>query len=76
MRQAILRAVLLVALLAALVVCLKVTSGWWRGELSLADSGNWFWVLLFPVLIVVWWRYFSIFGCAEATCLLPKDKEG
>ena len=75
MQQAIWRAVLLVALLAALVICLKVTSGWWHGELSLSDSGNWLWIVLFPVLLWIWWRYFSVFGCKAPACLLPKDEK-
>lgn len=75
MRQAILRPLLLVALLGMLVVSIKVTVGWWRGELSLTEDGNWFWLAVFPLLLAVWWRYFSIFGCKEPACLLPKDEE-
>jgi len=75
MRQALLRPLLLVVLLGLLVVCLKVTAGWWRGELSLAEDGNWVWLALFPVLLVIWWCYFSVFGCKEPACLLPEDEE-
>ena len=75
MRQAMLRPLLLVVLLGLLVVSVKVTVDWWRNELSLAEDGNWFWLALFPILPAVWWRYFSVFGCKEPTCLLPKDEE-
>ncbi len=66
----------LVGLLGLWVVCVKVTVGGWRGELSLAEDGNGFWLLLFPVLLGVWWRYFSVFGCKEPACLLPDDSKG
>lgn len=74
-RQVLLRPLLLVVLLGLLVAAIKVAVGWWRGELSLADDGNWLWLTLFPLLLVIWWRYFSVFGCKEPTCLLPEDKE-
>lgn len=74
LRQALLRPLSLVVLLGLLVVCLKVATGWWRGELSLAEDGNWFWLALFPVLLVIWWRHFSVFGCKEPVCLLPEDE--
>lgn len=73
--RAMLRPVLLVVVLGLLVVCVKVTLGWWRDELSLMQDGNWFWLLLFPVLLVLWWRYFSVFGCKEPECLLPDDRK-
>jgi len=75
MRLMFWRSALLVVLLGLLVASLKVAVGWWRGELSLADDGNWLWLVLFPVLLAVWWRYFSIFGCKEPNCLLPRDDE-
>ena len=75
MRLMFWRSVLLVVLLGLLVASLKVAVGWWRGELSLADDGNWIWLVLLPVLLAVWWRYFSIFGCKEPNCLLPRDDE-
>lgn len=75
LRQALLRPVLLVMLPGLLVVCLKVTVAWWRGELALTEDGNWAWLLLFPILLIVWWRYFSVFGCARPARLLPKDEQ-
>jgi hypothetical protein len=75
LRDALLRPLMLVVLLGLLVVSLKVVSGWWKGELNLKDDGNWLWLALFPLLLVVWWKYFSVFGCKEAACLQPKDEE-
>lgn len=69
LRQAFLRPVLLVLLLGLLVPCLKVTVAWWRGELALKEDGNWLWLVLFPILLIVWWRYFSVFGCRQPGCL-------
>ena len=73
--RAMLRPVLLVVVLGLLVVCVKVATGWWRGELSLAEDGNWLWLLSFPVLLVVWGRYFSVFGCEQPACLLPDKRD-
>lgn len=75
MRQALLRPLLLVLLLGLMVAALKVAAAWWHGEISLAEDGNWVWLALFPILLFVWWRYFSVFGCREPECLLPKDEE-
>ena len=74
-RESLLRPLLLVVLLGFLVACVKVAVGWWNGEVSLAEEGNWLWLALLPVLLWVWFRYFSIFGCNEPACLLPKDEE-
>jgi hypothetical protein len=27
------------------------------------------------VLLVVWWRYFSVFGCEQPACLLPEQQD-
>ncbi len=75
MRRALLRPLGLILVLGLMIAAFKVTLAWWRDEISLTEDGNWIWVSLFPLLLVVWWRYFSIFGCKEATCLLPKVKE-
>jgi hypothetical protein len=75
LQQAILRPLLLVVLLGLLIACVKVTAGWWRGELELAQDGNWLWLALFPFLLAIWWRYFSVFGCKQPSCLLPEDEE-
>ncbi len=74
-RDAVLRPVLLVIVLGLMVVCAKVALGWWKGELVLTEDGNWVWFLLFPILLIVWWRYFSIFGCTAPACMLPEDEK-
>lgn len=73
MRQALLKPLLLVAVLALLVASVKVAVGWWRGELALAEDMNWLWLLLLPLMLWVWWRYFSVFGCERPACLLPDE---
>lgn len=74
MRQAVLRILALLALLALLFYSVSVTVAWWRDEIALTSGWNWFWVGLLPLLIVLWWRYFSIFGCKNPACLLPQDE--
>lgn len=69
------RPLLLVAVLGLLVASIKVLVGWWQGELRLEDEGNWVWLVLFPVLLWIWWRYFSVFGCSQAACLLPEEDD-
>lgn len=75
LRDAVLRPLFLVVVLGLLVGCLKVLTAWWRGDVKLGEDGNWIWLLLFPILLFAWWRYLSVFGCKEASCLLPKDDE-
>lgn len=74
MRQAVLRVFALLLLLMLLFYSVSVTVAWWRGDIVLTTDWNWFWVGLLPVLIVLWWRYFSIFGCKNPACLLPEDE--
>lgn len=74
MRQAVLRVLALLVLLALLFYSARVTAAWWNGETALMSDWNWFWVGLLPVLIGLWWRYFSIFGCKNPACLLPQDE--
>lgn len=52
---------------------ISVTVGWWRAEL-IAGPWEWLWIGLLPVLMFVFFRYYSIFrpGC-RAGCL-PEDK--
>jgi hypothetical protein len=69
-----LRPLLLVVLLGLLIASVKVIVGWWSGEHALAEDGNWLWLTLFPILLVIWWRYFSIFGRKEPSCLLPEEE--
>lgn len=75
MKRALLRVLCLILLLGLMIAALKVTLAWWRNEILLTEDGNWIWVSLFPILLVVWWRYFSIFGCKEPACLLPNEKD-
>jgi hypothetical protein len=74
MRQPVLRVLALIVLLALLFYSVSVTVAWWRGEITLTSGGNWCWVGLLPILIMLWWRYFSIFGCKDPACLLPEEE--
>jgi hypothetical protein len=74
MRQVVLRVLALPALLMLLFYSVSVTAAWWQDEIELTSGWNWFWVGLLPLLIVLWWRYFSIFGCKNPACLLPEDE--
>lgn len=74
MQQALLRVLALLVLLMLLFYSVSVTMAWWRGEIALTSDWNWFWVGLLPILMVVWWRYFSIFACKNPACLLPEDE--
>jgi len=45
---------------------------WWRGE----ELAWWEWGLAgaLPILIGIYLRYFSIFGCGRGQCLTPPDE--
>jgi len=73
----VLRAVLwLIAgalLFLAVIQSLTVTVSWWRNELHAMRAMDWFWILLLPVLIGVYLRFFSIFRPDCQACL-PDDR--
>jgi len=73
----VLRAVLwLIAgalLFLAVIQSLTVTVSWWRNELHAMRAMDWFWILLLPVLIGVYLRFFSIFRPDCRACL-PDDR--
>jgi len=76
LKRALLKPLLLVMVLGLIVAAVKVAAGWWHGELLLAEDFNWLWLVLLPLLLAVWWRYFSVFGCKEPGCLLPDEGKG
>lgn len=57
-----------VAFLESVVAAVK----WWRG----GELAWWEWGLAgaLPILIGIWLRYFSIFGCGRGQCLAPPDE--
>jgi len=56
-------------LFLAIIQSLTVTVAWWRNELSDLQAGDWLWILLFPILIAIYLRYFSIFRPDCRACL-------
>lgn len=60
-------------LFLALIQALTVTVAWWRNELPGMQAADWFWILLLPVLIAIYFRYFSIFRPDCRACL-PEDR--
>jgi hypothetical protein len=75
-RHPVLRAALwLIAgalLFLAVIQSLTVTVAWWRYELQAMHAKDWFWILLLPVLIGIYFRFFSIFRPDCRACL-PED---
>jgi FtsH-binding integral membrane protein len=60
-------------LFLALIQALTVTVAWWRNELPAMRAEDWFWILLLPVLIGIYFRFFSIFRPDCRACL-PEDR--
>lgn len=67
-----LRVALGVLLFVALVQSGTVALAWWRGELAEMGAREWFWLLLLPVLVALYLRYFSILR-ADCDACLPDD---
>jgi hypothetical protein len=46
---------------------------WWRGE----PLVWWEWILVgaLPLLLAIYWRYFSVFGCGRGECLLREERK-
>ena len=58
----------------ALVQSVTVAVEWWQGRLAQLGLWEWLWLMLLPVLIVVWLRYFSIFRPICSACALPEAR--
>jgi len=65
MLQPVLRVLALLVLLALLFFSVSVTVAWGEIKLKLQVTGTGLWGGLLPILIILWWRYFSIFGWPE-----------
>jgi hypothetical protein len=59
-------------LFLALLQAVTVTVAWWRNELTEVGAGEWFWILLLPVLVGIYLRFFSILRPDCHACL-PND---
>jgi H+/Cl- antiporter ClcA len=60
-------------LFLAVIQALTVTVAWWRDELPETTAADWFWILLLPVLIGIYLRFFSIFRPDCRACL-PENR--
>ena len=56
-------------LFLAVIQSLTVTVAWWRNELQAMHAADWFWILLLPILIGIYLRFFSILRPDCRTCL-------
>lgn len=76
-RHSVIRAILKIfagaILFLALIESISVTASWWRKGLPEAGAAEWFWMLLLPVLIVVYLRFFSVFRPDCRACQ-PDDR--
>lgn len=52
---------------------LRVWVDWWHGRLEHAGALQVLLAAALPVLAVLWWKYFSIFGRKNPKCLLPDE---
>lgn len=68
-----LRAMLWLVFWPILVYSIATSVAWWRGEVALDEDWNWLGVVLLPLLVAIWWRYLSVFGCEKPACMLPGD---
>ena len=59
-------------LFLALIRALTVAVAWWRNELPGAGAAEWLWILLLPVMVGIYLRFFSIFRPDCRACL-PND---
>jgi hypothetical protein len=57
-----------------LIQSLTVAVAWWQGGFRSLDFPEAVWVVLFPVLVFVYIRYFSVFRPGCATCGTPTEK--
>jgi len=61
-------------LFLAMIQSLTVTVAWWRNELPAIRADDWFWILLLPLLIMAYLRFFSVFRPDCRACL-PDDSK-
>jgi hypothetical protein len=57
-----------------LIESLHVAVDWWQGQLANPGWREMFWLLLLPVLLVIFVRYFSIFRPGCRACALPETQ--
>jgi len=70
------RALLWLAALILFGYCLiqsvHVAVDWWHGRFPVPGLRQWFWLLLLPILIVIYLRYFSVLNPDCQACQVPE----
>jgi hypothetical protein len=56
----------------SLIQSLQVAVDWWYNQLLSPGLREWFWLLLLPVLIGIYLRFFSIFRPGCEACQFPE----
>lgn len=54
---------------------LHTADAWWQGEIESPGITELLLVAALPVLVWIWWHYFSFRRCTDAQCSLP-DEDG
>jgi hypothetical protein len=62
-----------VALFLAIVKSVTVTVAWSRGELAPLEAGDGLWIVLLPLWIGLFLRYYSVLRPGCNACQLPED---
>ncbi len=62
--------------MVALIEAIRAGVAWWRGELLAPGPLDIALVAALPVLVWIWWRYISPFGCAKGACLTQDKRPG
>lgn len=73
LKKAILRLLLGMGFGFAFLQSIVTTVNWWQGTQPMT-LWDWLWVGVFPVLLWIYFRHFSVLGCKNPACLLPEDK--
>jgi len=63
-----------VVLFAVLIRSLDVAFAWWKGDLAQPSFGDWVWIVLLPVWVFLYVRYFSVFRPGCTACEARDDE--
>lgn len=65
------------AYMVLLIEALRTAVDWWHGGLETIGATDYLLIAALPVLVWIWWRYFSMFcpGCGKNACAPPRDGE-
>jgi hypothetical protein len=58
----------------ALIQSLTVSVTWWQGGFPAIGAGEAVWVVVFPVLLLIYIRYLSIFRPGCTSCATPDEQ--